>query len=52
MNNQEAFSILNKEEVEELKGYDWPFENLVLEGGGAKCIGDIGMYRVSYRESS
>ncbi|XP_013393020.1 uncharacterized protein LOC106160810 [Lingula anatina] len=27
---------VKKELYEDLEGYDWPFENLVLEGGGAK----------------
>ena len=47
MSNKAVSSILKEEEIEEFRGYDWPFENLVFEGGGAKCISAIGVYRVS-----
>ncbi len=40
-------SILTDEEKEELSGYEFPFENLVFEAGGAKGIAYIGAVRVS-----
>ena len=40
-------SILTNEEKEELLGYDFPFENIVFEAGGAKGIAYIGALRVS-----
>ncbi|XP_072022770.1 uncharacterized protein YqhO-like, partial [Amphiura filiformis] len=44
----ETLEILSKEEFEELKDakHNYPFENLVFNGGGAKCIGGIGTLKV------
>ena len=33
---------LSDKEREHFQGYDFPFENLVLEGGGAKLAGGVG----------
>ena len=43
----DATSFLNDTEKAEFSGYDWPFENVVLEGGGAKCEAFLGTIRVS-----
>ena len=40
--------FMTDEERAEFSGYDWPFENFVVEGGGAKGIGVIGTIRVSF----
>lgn len=39
--------MLTDEEKEELSGYEFPFENIVFEAGGAKGIAYIGALRVS-----
>ncbi|XP_072031443.1 uncharacterized protein [Amphiura filiformis] len=39
-------SILTDDEKEELSGYEFPFENVVFEAGGAKGIAYIGALRV------
>ena len=41
-------SFLTEEEKQEFQGYDFQFENIVLEGGGSKGIAYIGAVRVSY----
>ncbi|XP_072048485.1 uncharacterized protein [Amphiura filiformis] len=44
--NSPDLTILTQEEYAELSKHDYPFENLVFNGGGAKCIGDIGTLKV------
>ena len=46
MANKSA-TILSDKEREHFQGYEYPFENLVLEGGGAKLAGAIGTVLVS-----
>ena len=47
--SSEALFLTDEEKVE-FSGCHWPFENFVVEGGGAKCIGAIGTtsIRVSF----
>ena len=39
--------FLSDKERKHFEGYEFPFENLVLEGGGAKLAGAIGTVLVS-----
>ena len=39
---EKSVSILSDKELKHFQGYDFPFENFVLEGGGAKLAGSVG----------
>ena len=36
-----------REQMETIKNYDFKYENLVLEGGGAKLVAFVGAVQVS-----
>ena len=40
----------NKDDLEELKGYEYPFTNLVMEGGGSKGMAYVGALKVQFVE--
>ena len=40
-------TMLTEEERQELSAYEYPFENVALEGGGVKGSAYIGAIRVS-----
>ena len=44
--NNEETSIKN--ELEKLKGYDYPFTNIVMRGGGSKGIAYVGALEVQF----
>ena len=40
----------NKDDLDELKGYDYPFTNIVMEGGGSKGMAYVGALQVQFVE--